>query len=105
MSKHYEPPNAVNLSRAVRAVTRICRLGLKGSSQDETGAGLPAYPFDAKIDQDFVEELVDDFGGVDVLNEIKNFRWFNDSKPVSHLRSVRLALRRWIANSKKRKAG
>ncbi|MCP3963729.1 MAG: hypothetical protein GY719_38325 [bacterium] len=64
---------------------------------------LPAYPFDAKIDQDFVEELVDDFGGVDVLEEIKNFRWFNDSKPVSHLRSVRLALRRWIGNSRKRK--
>lgn len=65
---------------------------------------LPAYPFDKNTDQDFVEELVDDFGGVDVLDEIKNFRWFNDSKPVSHLRSVRLALRRWIANSKKRKS-
>ncbi len=64
---------------------------------------LPAYPFNAKTDQDFVEELVDDFGGVDVLEEIKSFRWFNDSKPVSHLRSVRLALRRWIANSRKRK--
>lgn len=65
---------------------------------------LPAYPFDAKTDRDFVEELVEDFGGTDVLDEIKNFRWFNDSKPVSHLRSVRLALRRWIANSKRRKA-
>ncbi len=63
---------------------------------------LPAYPFDAKTDQDFVEELIADFGAVDALDEIKNFRWFNDSKPVSHLRSVRLALRRWIANSKKR---
>ena len=65
---------------------------------------LPAYPFDAKTDQDFVEELVADFGGVNVLEEIKNFRWFNDSKPVSHLRSVRLALRRWIGNSKKRRS-
>ena len=64
---------------------------------------LPGYPFDAKTDHDFVEEIVADFGGVDVLEEIKNFRWFNDSKSVSHLRSVRLALRRWIANSKKRK--
>ena len=65
---------------------------------------LPAYPFDAKTDQDFVEELVEDFGGVNVLEEIKSFRWFNDSKPVSHLRRVRLALRRWIANSKRRNA-
>ena len=64
---------------------------------------LPAYPFDPKIDQDFVEELVEDFGGVDVLDEIKSFRWFNDSKPVSNLRSVRLALRRWIAKSKNRR--
>lgn len=64
---------------------------------------LPGYPFDAKTDQDFVEELVEDFGGT-VLDEIKNFRWFNDSKPVSNLRSVRLALRRWMANSKRRKA-
>ncbi len=65
---------------------------------------LPAYPFDAKTDRDFVEELVEDFGGTDVLDAIKNFRWFNDSKPVSNLRRVRLALRRWIANSKRRKA-
>lgn len=65
---------------------------------------LPAYPFHAKTDQDFVEELIEDFGGGIVLEEIKNFRWFNDSKPVSNLRSVRLALRRWIANSKRRKA-
>ena len=65
---------------------------------------LPAYPFDAKTDQDFVEELVEDFGGLDVLEEIKSFRWFNDSQPVSNLRRVRLALRRWIANSKRRKA-
>lgn len=65
---------------------------------------LPAYPFDPKMDRDFVEELLVDFAGVDVLEEIKSFRWFNDNKPVSQLRSVRLALRRWIANSKKRKA-
>ncbi len=64
---------------------------------------LPAYPFDAKTDKDFVEELVADFGGIDVLEEIKSFRWFNDSQPVSHLRSVRLSLRRWIAKSNKRK--
>ncbi len=64
---------------------------------------IPAYPFDAKTDLDFVEELVEDFGAI-VLDEIKNFRWFNDSKPVTHLRSVRLALRRWIGRSKQRTA-
>lgn len=63
---------------------------------------LPAYPFDAETDKDFVEELVADFGDADVLEQIKSFRWFNDSQPVSHLRSVRLTIRRWISNSKKR---
>lgn len=66
---------------------------------------LPAYPFDAKTDQDFVEELVEDFHTVDVLEEVKNFRWFYDGQPVANLRSIRLALRRWIANSRKRKHG
>ena len=28
---------------------------------------LPAYPFDPKIDRDFVEELLVDFAGVDVI--------------------------------------
>jgi hypothetical protein len=65
---------------------------------------LPTYPFDPKIDKDFVEELIEDFSAGNVLEEIKSFRWYNDSKPLTHLRSVRLALRRWIVNSKKRES-
>ena len=64
---------------------------------------IPEYPFDPKIDRDFVEELIEDFGPVHVLEEIKSFRWYNDSKGVSNLRSVRLALRRWIAKPNRRK--
>ena len=30
---------------------------------------LPAYPFNAKTDRDFVEELVEDFGATDVLDD------------------------------------
>ena len=38
---------------------------------------IPIYPFDPKIDPDFVEELVTDFASViDILEETKAFRWF-----------------------------
>ncbi len=67
---------------------------------------LPGYPFDAAVDEPFVEELVADFAGeVDLLEETKSFRWFYDNQPVSRLKSVRLSLRRWIANAKNRRRG
>ena len=63
---------------------------------------IPTYPFDPKIDPDFVEELLDDFGAaVDVLEETKAFRWYHTDQATSSLRSARLALRRWLANAKK----
>lgn len=63
---------------------------------------LPSYPFDEKTDRDLAEELVADFQDADVLSEIKCFRWYNDGRSLSKLRSVRLSLRRWVANAKKR---
>ena len=63
---------------------------------------IPTYPFDPKIDPDFVEELLDDFGAaVDVLEETKAFRWYHNDQATSSLRSARLALRRWLTNAKK----
>jgi hypothetical protein len=67
---------------------------------------LPGYPFDAAVDDPFVEELVADFAGeIDLLEETKSFRWFYDNQPVSRLKSVRLSLRRWITNAKNRRRG
>lgn len=63
---------------------------------------LPSYPFDPKTDRELAEELVADFQDADVLGEIKSFRWYNDGRPLTKLRSVRLSLRRWVANAKKR---
>jgi len=57
---------------------------------------LPSYPFDAEMDSAFVKELVDDFPGVDILEETKAFRWYYDNKPASRMRQVRVGLRRWI---------
>ena len=58
---------------------------------------LPSYPYSEKIDPDFVEELINDFQDVNILEEIKSFRWFYDNQPAKRVRTVRLALRRWIA--------
>lgn len=64
---------------------------------------MPQYPFDAKLDGDFVAELCQDFEHIDLLEETKAFRWYYDNEPVTRLRNVRLGLRRWIANAYNRK--
>jgi hypothetical protein len=61
---------------------------------------IPTYPFDAKIDPDFVDELITDFTGVlDVLEETKAFRWYHVDQATTTLRSPRLSLRRWLSNA------
>lgn len=64
---------------------------------------IPKYPFDPKLDVDFVAELVEDFDHIDILEETKAFRWYYDNEPATRLRNIRLGLRRWIANGWKRK--
>jgi len=56
---------------------------------------LPGYPFDPHIDQPFVEELDNDFPHIDLLEQIKLFRWYHDNQPPLHHRP-RATLRRWI---------
>ncbi|HUP24576.1 MAG TPA: hypothetical protein VNB06_16745 [Thermoanaerobaculia bacterium] len=56
---------------------------------------MPDYPFQAELDRDFVEELLDDFGELDVLEQIKRFRWFHNGKPPNE--KPRLALRKWFS--------
>jgi hypothetical protein len=62
---------------------------------------LPNYPFDLDIDTPFVEELRSDFPTVDLLEQIKAFRWYYDNEPLSRVKKPRLKLRRWIANAVK----
>jgi hypothetical protein len=61
---------------------------------------IPSYPFSDKIDNDFVDELVLDFGHLDILEEIKAFRWYYDNQPVAKVKNVRLSLRRWLGNAR-----
>lgn len=60
---------------------------------------LPGYPFNSKLDAEFVEELLVDFGKVDILEETKSFRWYYNNEPV---KNVRIGLRRWLANARRR---
>ena len=63
---------------------------------------IPSYPFKPTIDNDFVEELVHDFGHLDILEQIKAFRWYYDNDPVAKVKNVRLSLRRWLGNARDR---
>ena len=62
---------------------------------------MPDYPFDMTVDVDFVDELVEDFPNADILEEIKAFRWYHDNSPVSRVRCIRNAIRRWVVNGAK----
>lgn len=60
---------------------------------------LPGYPFNPKLDDDYVEELLDDFPDIDVLAEIKAFRWYYNNRPFENVKKPRVVLRRWISNA------
>lgn len=56
---------------------------------------LPGYPFNLDLDRPFVEELHDDFPHLDLLHQVKLFRWYHDNRPPLD-RRPRATLRRWI---------
>ena len=60
---------------------------------------LPDYPAKPELDVPFLDELVNDFPDVNILEQIKTFRWYYDNRPLAYVKNVRVALRRWIANS------
>lgn len=59
---------------------------------------LPGWPYEQHLDEPFLQELLDDFPKVDVLEQLKLFRWYHDNRAPPN--KPRLALRRWIANAK-----
>jgi len=61
---------------------------------------MPAYPFDAALDKDFVDELLADFPHVDLLEEVKAFRWYYANGADPSPRLARIRLRRWLHNAK-----
>lgn len=59
---------------------------------------LEQYPFDLTLDKTFVQELVSDYSDLDLLEEIKHFRWYYDNRPPLS-RQPRATIRRWIARA------
>ena len=39
---------------------------------------------------------------MDILEEIKTFRWYYDNEPVQRFKNIRVALRRWLARAHNR---
>jgi len=64
---------------------------------------MPAYPFDPILDAEFVDELIQDFHDLDILEEAKAFRWYYNNRPADRFKNLRLGLRRWIVNAWTRK--
>ena len=62
---------------------------------------LPGYDFQLHLDTEFVRELLVDFPNVDVLEEIKTFRWYYDRELGK--KNLRASIRRWMANTKPRR--
>jgi hypothetical protein len=61
---------------------------------------LQGYPFDLELDSAFVAELLDDFPRIDILAQIKVWRWYYDGHPPLE-RRPRAALRRWFARAQR----
>ena len=59
---------------------------------------FPNYPFDPKLDTAFIQELAADFERLDILEQIKTFRWYYNDEPA-RLANSRAALRRWMARA------
>ena len=61
---------------------------------------LPGYPFDLELDRTFVDELLEDFQHLDILEQTKAFRWYHDNQPSQRHKNLRLALRRWLSHGR-----
>lgn len=59
---------------------------------------FPNYPFNPRLDTDFIVELAGDFQDLNLLEQIKTFRWYYDDD-LSNVGNPRAALRRWMART------
>lgn len=62
---------------------------------------LPGYPFQLALDTLFVRELLEDFPDLDVLEEVKTYRWYYDHELNN--KNHRASIRRWMTNTKPRR--
>jgi len=62
---------------------------------------LPGYPFQLALDTLFVQELLEDFTDIDLLDEVKTYRWYYDRQLGK--KNHRSSIRRWMTNTRPRR--
>jgi hypothetical protein len=62
-------------------------------------ANITGYPFAEEIDRPLLAELMRDFPEVDLLDQLKAWRWYRVDNPTK-LKNPRGALRRWMMRAR-----
>lgn len=62
-------------------------------------ANITDYPFDEQVDRPLLAELMRDFSDIDLLEQIKAWRWYRIDNPTT-LKNPRGALRRWMMKAR-----
>jgi len=62
-------------------------------------AGVPDYPFCEEHDRLLLAEIIRDFSDIDIIDQIKAWRWYRIDNP-SRLKNPRGALRRWMLRAR-----
>lgn len=65
----------------------------------ESLAGVPDYPFAEELDRPLIAEIIRDFPDIDIIDQIKAWRWYRVDNP-SRLKNPRGALRRWMLRAR-----
>ncbi|NOZ95723.1 MAG: hypothetical protein GXP47_13445 [Acidobacteria bacterium] len=62
-------------------------------------AGVPNYPFCEEHDRPLLAEIIRDFPDIDIIDQIKAWRWYRVDNPA-RLKNPRGALRRWMLRAR-----
>jgi hypothetical protein len=65
----------------------------------EALAAVPGYDFRELVDRPLIAELMRDYPEIDLIEQIKAWRWYREDNPTT-LRNPRTALRRWMAKAR-----
>ncbi len=62
-------------------------------------AAIPGYPFCEEVDRPLISELMHDFPDIDLIEQLKAWRWYRIDNPTK-LKNPRGALRRWMMRAR-----
>jgi len=65
----------------------------------ESLVGVPDYPYCEEHDRPLLTEIIRDFPDIDIIDQIKAWRWYRVDNPA-RLKNPRGALRRWMLRAR-----